>query len=136
VLTPQPTYADLPRLVRDAQDSGVRVELLDGLHDEPVPDPLGRAVYRIVQEGLTNARKHAPGAAVRIRLSGGPADGLVLRLDNPLGFASVTNGPRTPGAGLGLVGLGERAALLGGRLEHHREGGSFVIDTWMPWATP
>lgn len=134
VLTPQPTYSDLPRLVRDAQDSGVRVELDDGLEDDPVPDPVGRAVYRIVQEGLTNARKHAPGAAVRIRLSGGPVDGLLLHLDNPLGFGPGLLGPGTPGAGLGLVGLSERAALLGGRLEHRREDGSFVVDTWIPWA--
>jgi signal transduction histidine kinase len=134
VLTPQPTYADLPQLVRDAQGGGGRIELVDGLQDDPVPDPVGRAVYRIVQEGLTNARKHAPGAAVRIHLSGGPVDGLQLRLDNPLGFGPSLLGPGTPGAGLGLVGLSERAALLGGRLEHRLEDGTFVVDAWIPWA--
>ncbi|MCY7394832.1 MAG: histidine kinase [Nocardioides sp.] len=129
--SPQPTYADLPQLVADARENGLNVELRDDLrgHHRDLPDPVGRAVYRIVQEGLTNAHKHAPGAAVHIRLSGGPDEGLRLHLDNPLGFGSGT-----PGAGLGLVGLSERAALLGGRLEHRRERDSFVLDTWIPWA--
>jgi signal transduction histidine kinase len=129
---PQPTYADLPALVGDARAAGLTVSLVDELaepHGRAVPDAAGRAVYRIVQEGLTNAHKHAPGATVRIRISGGPEQGLELHLDNPLGFGSGT-----PGAGLGLVGLSERAELLGGRLEHRREHGSFVVDTWIPWA--
>lgn len=130
-LAPQPTYADLPRLVADARSEGVNVELRDELEclGSELPDPVGRALYRIVQEGLTNARKHAPGAAVHIRLSGSPGDGLSLQLTNPLGFTSGT-----PGSGLGLVGLGERAALLGGRLEHRREQDSFVVHSWIPWA--
>ena len=48
---------------------------------------------------------------------------------NPLGFGSAT-----PGSGLGLVGLSERAELRGGRLAHRREGGSFVLHGWIPWA--
>lgn len=130
-LTPQPTYADLPRLVADARVEGVKVDLLDELEcpAEGLPDPVGRALYRIVQEGLTNARKHAPGAAVHIRLTGRPGDGLRLHVANPLGFGSGT-----PGSGLGLVGVGERAALLGGRLQHRCEQDSFVLDTWIPWA--
>ena len=125
---PQPTYADLPTLVGEAEAAGVHVSLRDELADPLVPDAVGRTVYRIVQEGLTNAHKHAPGATVQIRLGGGPDDGLRLHLTNPLGFGSGT-----PGAGLGLVGLSERAELLGGRLEHRRERGAFVVDTWIPW---
>lgn len=128
-LTPQPTYADLPDLVEDAQGSGVRVEFEDLVHD-PVPDAVGRTIYRIVQEGITNARKHAPGALLTVRVSGSPEDGIDVLLRNPVGFGPT----RTPGAGLGLVGLSERAELRGGRLEHGRDGSSFVLHGWIPWA--
>lgn len=129
LLTPQPTYADLPDLVEDAQASGVRIEFEDLVHDA-VPDAAGRTVYRIVQEGITNARKHAPGALLTVRVSGSPDDGIDVLLRNPVGF-----GPsRTPGAGLGLVGLAERAELRGGRLEHGRDGSTFVLHGWIPWA--
>jgi signal transduction histidine kinase len=128
---PQPTYADLPRLVSEARESGLNVDYDDLVQtDEPVPDVVGRTVYRIVQEGITNARKHAPGARLSIRVSGSPADGIDVWLRNPLGF-----GPSAaPGAGLGLVGLSERAELRGGLLEHGREGSTFVLHGWIPWA--
>ncbi|MDN4160360.1 sensor histidine kinase [Nocardioides abyssi] len=131
VQAPQPTYDDLPRLVAEAQEAGLHVEHVDRVDRGagPVPDVVGRTVYRIVQEGITNARKHAPGALLRIELDGSPDDGLAVRLCNPLGFGMAV----TPGAGLGLVGLAERAALRGGRLEHRREGGAFVLEGWLPW---
>jgi signal transduction histidine kinase len=126
---PQPTFADLPRLLDEARESGTRVELEDLVEGGDVPDAAGRTVYRIVQEGITNARKHAPGALVTVRISGGPDDGIEVLLRNPVGF-----GPsRTPGAGLGLVGLAERAELRGGRLDHGREGSTFVLRGWIPW---
>jgi len=128
LLAPQPIYADLPVLVYEAVASGLRVEL-DDLVDEPVPEAVGRTVYRIVQEGITNVRKHAPGALLSVRVAGAPEDGIDVLLRNPLGF-----GPsRTPGAGLGLVGLTERAELRGGRLDHGREGATFVLHAWLPW---
>jgi signal transduction histidine kinase len=129
---PQPTYDDLPQLVAEARDSGVHLEFQDLLDrgDRTVPDALGRTLYRIVQEGITNARKHAPGALLTVRVSGSPEDGVDILLRNPLGF-----GPsRTPGAGLGLVGLSERADLRGGWLEHRRDGSTFVLHGWIPWA--
>jgi signal transduction histidine kinase len=130
--TPQPTYADLPRLVRDAQESGLHVDYEDLLTPDagPVPDVVGRTLYRIVQEGITNARKHAPGALLTIEVSGSSDDGIDILLRNPLGFGTT----RTPGAGLGLVGLSERAQLRGGRLEHRRDGSTFVLHGWIPWA--
>lgn len=132
VAAPQPTYDDVARLVEDARASGSNVELVDGVDpgEEGVPDAVGRTVYRIVQEGLTNARKHAPGALVSIRLAGGHDQGVSVELRNPLGFPSTA----TPGAGLGLVGLRERAELRGGRLEHGRDHGAFVLRAWIPWA--
>jgi signal transduction histidine kinase len=128
---PQPTWGDLPALVEQAREAGLHVELSDGLPaGEPVPDVVGRTLYRIVQEGITNAGKHAPGAVLRIEVGGSPADGVDIVLRNPLGF-----GPsRTPGSGLGLIGLTERAELRGGRLEGHRDGQHFVLRGWIPWA--
>ena len=128
---PQPTFSDLPALVEQAREAGVHVEFADHLlADEPVPDVVGRTLYRIVQEGITNAGKHAPGAVVRIEVSGSPADGVAIVLRNPLGFGPT----RTPGSGLGLVGLAERAELRGGRLHGGRDGQQFVLRGWIPWA--
>ncbi len=70
---PQPTYADLGELVAEAQRSGMRVTYVDDLPaGEPIPDAAGRTLYRIVQEGITNARKHAPGAELEIEVHGSP----------------------------------------------------------------
>ncbi len=127
---PQPTYADLPALVDEARGAGMSVTIDDRLSDDaPVPEAAGRTVYRVVQEGLTNARKHAPGSTLTIELAGSPDDGIDVVLRNPLGF-----GTTVPGAGLGLIGLAERAELRGGRLEHGREGAAFVLRGWIPWA--
>ncbi|HET9420057.1 MAG TPA: histidine kinase [Nocardioides sp.] len=131
--TPQPTYADLPALVSEAEEAGLNVSLDDDLDTRgtPVPDAVGRTLYRIVQEGMTNARKHAPGSRLTIQVTGSPEGGVDIRLRNPIGF-----GPSAaPGAGLGLVGLTERAELAGGRLEHRREGQTFLLHAWIPWAS-
>ncbi|WP_109509870.1 sensor histidine kinase [Nocardioides speluncae] len=128
---PQPTMADVPALVEEARDSGMNVEYDDLLGDTTgMPDVIGRTVYRIVQEGLTNARKHAPGALVEVRVSGTPEAGVDVLLRNPMGFGH----PAPPRSGLGLIGLAERAALNGGRLEHTRDGSTFVLHGWIPWA--
>ena len=129
-LAPQPTYADLGDLVAEAREGGLHVTFRDRVAaPAEVPDVAGRTIYRIVQEGITNARKHAPGTLLRVELSGSPEDGLDVVMTNPLGFASAT-----PGSGLGLVGLTERAELRGGRLEAHRNGAHFVLHGWIPWA--
>jgi signal transduction histidine kinase len=129
---PQPTYDDLAALVDEARSAGLRLEYDDLVPDtDPMPAVVGRTLYRIVQEGITNARKHAPGALLAIRVSGSPEDGVDVMLRNPVGF-----GPsRTPGSGLGLVGLAERAELRGGHLTHGRDGSMFVLHAWIPWAT-
>lgn len=126
---PQPTYDDLPALVAESQAAGARVELHDELAECPTV-PVGRALYRVVQEGITNAHKHAPGTLLTVSLTGGPEDGVEVWMRNPYGF-----GPSgAPGAGLGLVGLGERMELAGGRLSYGREGDVFVVHGWIPWA--
>jgi signal transduction histidine kinase len=132
---PQPTYADLPALIEDARTAGMSIQYDDRLATTAtgaeLPPGAGRTVYRIVQEGLTNARKHAPGAAVTVRLSGSPESGVDLEVCNPIGF---TGTPAAPGAGLGLLGLTERAELRDGTLQAERRDGSFVLHAWIPWA--
>jgi signal transduction histidine kinase len=129
-LAPQPTYADLAGLLADARGGGTPVLLAEQV-DGDVPDVVGRTVYRIVQEGLTNARKHAPGLPVTISIDGSAGDRLSVTMRNPL----RTSPARlvAPGAGLGLVGMSERAALAGGGLEHRSERGDFVLQAWIPW---
>ncbi len=127
---PQPTYADLDDLVSEARESGMRIEFHDQVTpDHPVPEDTGRTLYRIVQEGITNARKHAPSAELRIDVAGDPDEGIEVVLRNPLGFGRSV----TPGAGLGLIGLAERATLRGGTVEHVSDDGEFRLRGWIPW---
>jgi signal transduction histidine kinase len=123
---PQPTFADLPVLVEDSRKAGLPVDL-DFDAPGTLPDHVGRTAYRIVQEGLTNALKHAPGEPVRIRVAGAPGNGLEVEVVNP-----APN--RRTGDGQGLIGLTERAALVDGRLEHGRTPeGDFRLAAWLPW---
>jgi signal transduction histidine kinase len=84
-----------------------------------------------VQEGLTNARKHAPGSAVRVQLDGEPGTELRIRISNP-GPAPAAR-PDVPGAGMGLVGIGERVALAGGHVRYGPEGDDFLLEARLPW---
>lgn len=128
---PQPGLADLPSLVSDATTAGMALTVEDTTQGE-VPSTVGRTAYRIIQEALTNARKHAPGSPVTIRLSGGPEQGLHVRVANPRPARQPEL--RVPGSGLGLVGMSERAALVGGRLEHGRDGdGGYLLTAQLPW---
>jgi signal transduction histidine kinase len=98
-------------------------------------EAMGRTAYRIVQEGLTNARKHADHAEVSVAVRGAAADGLTVEIRNPWPEAATPATP-IPGAGMGIIGLAERAALTGGRLEHGRTpAGEFRLWTWLPWPT-
>ncbi|WP_405933838.1 sensor histidine kinase [Streptomyces sp. NBC_00827] len=125
LLAPQPGLADVPRLVAD---SGVVATLHIGRDVADLSGDVQCALYRSVQEALTNARKHAPGAAVAVRIDVS-ASGLTLTVRNqrPPDSRSVP----LPGAGYGLTGLRERAALLGGHLiaEPTPDGGFHVTLT-------
>ena len=131
-VVPQPTHADLPRLIQEARDDGLNIAFTDTL-PEALPDPLGRTVYRVVQEGITNARKHAPDTLLTVRLDGAPAHGVEVTLRNPLGFVRART--PAPGARLGLIGLAERAELAGGRLTHGVHDDAFEVRAWLPWAS-
>ncbi|MBB4697848.1 sensor histidine kinase [Paractinoplanes abujensis] len=126
---PQPTLGDVPALVEQSRVAGAEVGLtLDGEQD--VPESVGRHAYRIVQEALTNARKHAPGAPVEVAISGSARHGLEVAVRNALKGQE----PSMPGAGAGLTGLRERVALAGGRIEHGpTAAGEFRLRAWLPW---
>ena len=132
---PQPTLADLATLAEESRDAGMRVRVQDlVIAPDTVPAGIGRSAYRIVQEGLTNARKHALGAAVTVTVAGGPGAGLSVEVSNPWPVGRPP-APRIPGTGTGLVGLAERTSLAGGRLEHGRtEAGDFRLAAWLPWS--
>jgi signal transduction histidine kinase len=131
---PQPTLADVPMLIDESRKAGMQVELNCEVSDlEAVPEAVGRTAFRIVQEGLTNARKHADRAPVSVAVQGAVADGLTVEIRNP-SPVNVAATPPIPGAGMGIIGLAERTALTGGRLEHGRTpAGEFRLWTWLPW---
>ncbi|MGW2167231.1 sensor histidine kinase [Streptomyces nondiastaticus] len=129
-LTPQPRLADLPRLIElSALDVTYENACAPGTARS---EAVERAAFRTVQEALTNARKHAPGARVRVRLAEDAAETLLVEIRNGPPDAAVP-APGLPGGGHGLVGLRERAQSLGGTLEAHatREGG-FVVRAGFP----
>jgi signal transduction histidine kinase len=114
-LAPQPSLADLPRLVSQVREAGLPVELeVEGERTE-LPLGIELSAYRIVQEALTNALKHAGDARATVRVSYSP-DQLELEVaDDGVG------GPaRVAGGGHGLAGMRERVALYGGRLDAGR----------------
>lgn len=123
----------VPALVAEARAAGTAISCSIDVPDDATPPPvLGRTVYRLVQEGLTNARKHALGSPVQVSVEGRPGGALT---------ASVITRPTlpatrsiVPGWGIGLVGLRERVMFAGGELEHGRDAnGNFVLEATLPW---
>ncbi|MGW3294269.1 sensor histidine kinase [Streptomyces xiamenensis] len=133
---PQPTHRELPRLAEESRLAGARVTLDQRLAPpdaDALPENTGRTVYRIVQEGLTNARKHAPGAETTITVDGACGTGVTVEIRNPLGAPQRPGARLIPGSGRGLTGLRERVALAGGRIEAGRDRGHFRLHAWLPW---
>jgi signal transduction histidine kinase len=124
-LGPQPGLDDVPRLIDHAREAGMTVELRGDL---PAVDPaVGRAAYRIVQEALTNAGKHAPGARVCVTVERPPGELVVQVVNGAGGAAAPVSG------GFGLVGLAERVRTLGGRLSAApRLDGGFAVEAVLP----
>jgi len=129
---PQAGLAEVPDLVKESQNAGMRVDLdMRGVEPGGPTGIAGLTAYRIVQEGLTNARKHAHASPVKITVEGGPGDGLSLEMTNPVGRGVPRDG--IPGAGQGLIGLEERVTLAGGRFSHGMTGADHVLRAWLPW---
>jgi signal transduction histidine kinase len=133
---PQPTVADVQLLVAESGRAGMRVDLRTETSG-PAPEGVGRTAYRVVQEALTNARKHAPGTEVRVRVAGAPGQGLTVEVHNAaaaLGPGARPGPAPTSPPGQGLVGLAERVSLAGGRLEHGpTSDGGWRLAAWLPW---
>lgn len=132
---PQPTLLVLDALVAEARSVGADVTYAMApdvaAHLDELPESISRSAYRIVQEALTNARKHAPAATVVVRVNGGPGDGVSLEVRNPA--VAPARAP-LPASGLGLTGLTERAELAGGTLTSGVDrSGDFVVRAWLPW---
>jgi signal transduction histidine kinase len=129
---PQPGLPQLGDLVDDArQASGGVVRLIMSGHPDRLDPGVELAAYRIVQEALTNARRHAPGAAVDVELRYAD-DALRLRIrDNGPGQAARYH------AGHGLLGMRERAAAVGGTLQTgDARGGGFRVEAELPAKAP
>ncbi|MCC9308601.1 histidine kinase [Kitasatospora sp. RB6PN24] len=134
-LVPQPRLADLPRLVAAAEVAAtLRIEGHDP-DARPLPEPLERAAYRTVQEALTNVRKHAPDAPTEV-LVRVEADCLRVTVRNAAPRRGAV-ADELPGGHHGLIGLRERAGLLGGRITAEATTtGGFQVALWLPLPRP
>ncbi|MCG7323636.1 sensor histidine kinase [Arsenicicoccus bolidensis] len=135
VEAPQPTFADIGALVEEAGAAGLPTHLtIDVPAGEQPPVAVGRHAYRMVQEALTNVCKHAPGADTRVLVRGAPGAGLHLEVVNEPMPVWRPPSASIGGAGLGLVGLAERATIVGGTLTHGPapEGG-YRVSADLPW---
>ncbi|MGC5629842.1 sensor histidine kinase [Georgenia sp. Z1344] len=162
---PQPTMAAIDGLITDARTVGSRVRLsVIGIGSLRMPaaqaltagtgvddvlatlsPTVSRTAYRVLQEALTNARKHAPDAVVDVELSGRLGKVLTLSVTNPMPFPRPTGegGDGVSlggivGSGSGLTGLAERTDLAGGTLDHGVEPDGtgrtvFAVRAWLPW---
>ena len=131
-LAPQPTLADLPTLMTQVGEAGLPVELsVDGERRE-LPVGIELSAYRIVQEALTNALKHAGRAHASVSVRYGP-DSLELEIADDGAGVPVD----VPGGGHGLVGIRERVSLYGGKFDASaRLGGGFAVRVLLPLGTP
>lgn len=140
---PNVSLRDLPTVINETAESGMPVASTVYLdRAEQAPPALSRAVYRIVQELLTNARKHAPGELVRLEVSGGAGTGITVDARNryvpaPAGAENgAENGaPGNGPPGHGMQGIAERVELMDGRLVYGLDDGgrTYRVTAWLPW---
>jgi signal transduction histidine kinase len=147
----QPRLHDVPALVERARQTGLRAEFTVDGEARPLTDAIELAGYRVVQEGLTNAIRHAAGSAATVRLrysetgvlievtDEGPADagagsgnGERAAAAGGVATGGVATGGVATGGGAGLAGLSERARLLGGEFEAGRCHHGFVVRAFLP----
>ena len=140
VAAPQPDVDAVPDLVGQVAATGLPVTLTVHGPPQPLPRATGLAVYRLVQEGLTNVIKHGgPAATARVEL-GWTATSLQVRVADDgrgAGAAGAGAAEQGPGGGQGLVGMRERVTLCGGRFEAGpAPGGGFVVQAVLPVGAP
>jgi signal transduction histidine kinase len=146
-VAPQPGLDDLDSLVESVRNGGVTVTTSVSGTPRPLPAGVDLSAYRIVQEALSNAMRHAPGSAVHVRLYYGEA-ALVIEVRNKGGQPGIKataaaqltgEQPGRAGAGLGnggghgIIGMRERATMLGGHLEARpTKDGEFLVTAALP----
>ncbi|MBD7949737.1 3'-5' exonuclease [Oerskovia rustica] len=129
------SFDDLADLLSDLKNQGARivssVVIADGA---TAPSAVTRACYRIVQESVTNALKHASQMPIDITLRGVPETGITLVIQNPMpdGEPGASIAPRPHS---GIAGMADRAALVGGTLSAGAVAGRFVVDARLPWTS-
>lgn len=142
---PIPTVGALPELIASSQNAGMNITA--DLDDEVIsktPDRIGRTIYRVVQEGLTNVTRHAAGAAVQIAVhneSSGSSREIVVVIHNDAGIGPAPSAaPAAPAAaselpesGFGLTGLQERVEMLDGTIEAGPRAGGYLLRARLPW---
>ncbi|MEU8843969.1 sensor histidine kinase [Streptomyces roseus] len=149
---PQPGTGDLDRIISESRLAGTPTEFTVRGTARPLPPTVGLTVFRIVQEALTNARKHAVGARAHVRLTygaegvevevrddgaGGPRPGASRAGSSRTGASRTAASRPGAGSGYGLIGMRERVALQGGTLETgSHEGGGFRVAARLPAADP
>lgn len=130
---PQPGVADIAALIEDSEKAGSQVTFVDEMPaDVSLPASTSRTVHRVIQEGLTNARKHAPGLPVFCGIV--PMDNEIrVWLENELSAGELA---AVPGSRSGMIGLTERIELAGGRIEYgiarSSSGVVYRLDAWLP----
>lgn len=128
-----PALGDLAALLDDARSSGVDLAATVFVSDaDAAPPALTRAVYRVVQEALTNVMKHAPGARADVDVRARPGDGVDVTVRNAL-TADVSG---VPGSGNGILGMRERCEALDGTFTAGVKDGRFVVRAHLPWVRP
>ena len=137
---PQPGLAELDALLDSARSGGVSVTVTSSGDPVTLPEGVDLSAYRIVQEALSNAIRHAPGSHVQVHLAYRP-DALALEICNDAVLTAVpvlvASGEHAGGGGNGLVGMRERAAMLGGSLDAGpTEDGGFRVSAVLPVSSP
>ncbi len=137
---PQPGLAELDALLDSARSGGVSVTVTSSGDPVTLPEGVDLSAYRIVQEALSNAIRHAPGSHVQVHLAYRP-DALALEICNDAVLTAVpvlvASGEHSGGGGNGLVGMRERAAMLGGSLDAGpAEDGGFRVSAVLPVSSP
>lgn len=144
---PIPTPQAVNLLIEESRAAGAQLSVRRLLDDPATMSPVtARTAYRLLQEALTNHRKHAPGTPASLTFTGGPRDGLSIQVTNPLRPTAADSKDSkdsvdsvdsvrdpVPGSGQGLIGMRERVDLAGGRLHHRTTPTDFHLDVWLPW---
>jgi signal transduction histidine kinase len=135
-LRPVPGPADLPALVEQARSLGeqITLDIEPGAADlESLSAPVGHVLYRIVQESLTNCRKHGPGAPVRVAVIVQPGRTVDVTVAENGSARGTGHDVIVPGSGRGLLGLSERVRTVGGNFEHGPGQGGYRVHAMLPW---